>query len=362
MSPATWTAASGSFSAARRLALLPAGHPHRNLHGHNFRATVLAALPAGWAEFPGAETRCLREHLDDRLRRLRHADLDEVLSPAADDDLARWILGGLELPGPARIAVSSTADQGVDLEADGAAHAWRRFRFEAAHRLPNVPAGHKCGRMHGHGFAVILRMRTQPSGVGGIFDALDAAWSALRGDLEMRCLNDLPGLENPTSEMLSSWIWQRVATRLPQLSGVVVFETASCGAAFDGQGYRIWKDFSLDSATRLRRAPEGAPERAIHGHTYELRLFLAAPIDAVLGWAIDFGDVKAIFDPLFHRLDHRPLHEIAGLEDADTASLADWIFRETIESLPALERVDLYETAGCGCVRATDPGGPMLPA
>ncbi len=101
--------------------------------------------------------------------------------------------------------------------------------------------------------------------------------------------------------MISSWIWERLKPALPELSWVTVYETATCGAHFDGSHYRIWKELTLDSALRLSARPDGDPRRRIHGHTYTLRLHLHAPLDQVMGWTIDFGDVKEMFAPIFRR-------------------------------------------------------------
>ena len=137
-----------------------------------------------------------------------------------------------------------------------------------------------------------------------------------------------------------------------------MYETASCGAIFDGQRYRVWKELTLDSAVQLRGAPESSALRRLHGHTYTLRLHLTAPLDEVMGWTIDFGDVKSLFEPIFLQLDHRPLHEIAELPDCDSASLARWIFERARAQLPQLDRVDLLETEGCG-VMVIAPGAGM---
>ena len=249
------------------------------------------------------------------------------------------------------------------MDRQGAAHIWRRYEFQAAHRLPNVPAGHKCGRMHGHGFAVMLHARAKAGGAGPDvdYDHLDRIWAPWQQQLDLCCLNDLEGLDNPTSEVLSFWLWTRLQPALPALAWVTVFETGTCGANFDGRHYRIWKEFTLDSAVRLRRAPAGNRLGGIHGHTFKLRLHLSAPIDEVLGWTMDFGDVKAVFDPSFEALDHRPLYEIAGLVDTDAASLADWIFRTVRQDLPQLAGVELYESPGCGAFYCADAGGPPLP-
>ena len=92
-----------------------------------------------------------------------------------------------------------------------------------------------------------------------------------------------------------------------------------------------------------------------------MRLHLSAPLDQVMGWTIDFGDVKEIFNPIFKALDHQPLHEIADLADCDTATIADWILGKARAQLPQLDRVDLYETRGCGAIALVGDEGPALP-
>src|SRR5262249_24826867 len=142
-----------------------------------------------------------------------------------------------------RVALRSAATRGVDLDRDGIAQVWRRYRFQSAHRLPNVPLGDKCGRMHGHGFEAVIHAKAASA------DGIDEAWAPLHFALNYRCLNDIEGLGNPTSEILSAWIWHQLKPALSGLTGVTVYETASCGANFDGREHRIWKDFHFDSAT-----------------------------------------------------------------------------------------------------------------
>jgi 6-pyruvoyltetrahydropterin/6-carboxytetrahydropterin synthase len=217
--------------------------------------------------------------------------------------------------------------------------------------------------MHGHGFEVILHA-DQDVGARAIsidYEHLDKLWAPLHAELDHVCLNDVPGLENPTSELISAWIWHRLKSELPELSWVTVYETTSCGAHFDGNHYRIWKESTFDSALRLAYAPNEDRRRRIHGHTYTLRLHLSAPMDEVMGWTIDFGDVKELFDPIFKCIDHHPLHEIPNLEDTDAASIARWIKMQAEERLPNLDRIDLFETPGCGVVLSWGELGPALP-
>jgi 6-pyruvoyltetrahydropterin/6-carboxytetrahydropterin synthase len=114
---------------------------------------------------------------------------------------------------------------------------FKSFTLESAHRLPNVPAGHKCARVHGHSFRVEIHVRgpLHPE-LGWVMDFADVkdAFEPLFRQLDHHYLNDVPGLENPTSEHLARWIWQRLQPVLPQLTAVVVHETCTSGARYTG--------------------------------------------------------------------------------------------------------------------------------
>ena len=142
------------------------------------------------------------------------------------------------------------------------------------------------------------------------FDHLEAIWAPVQAELHHACLNDIPGLENPTSELLARWVWERIKPALPALSWVTVYETAPPAATTTVAHYRIWKEQRFESALQLLRAPEGDPRRRLHGHSYLLRLHLTAPLDEVLGWTVDYGDVKALFKPIYAQLDHHRLNEL----------------------------------------------------
>ena len=333
------------------------------MHGHSFVSTAFAEIPTHWAPYPGGEVGALRHQVERCVDQLNYRVLNDHLAQPTDENIARWIRERLDAPGVERVAVQSTQNQGVEVDTRDHAHVWRRYRFQAAHRLPHVPPGHKCGRMHGHGFEAIVHgdQALGRSDLSIDYDHLDALWAPLQDALSFRCLNEVPGLDNPTSEMISAWVWDRLKESLPSLSWVTVYETASCGATYDGVRYRIWKDFSIDSAVRHPQAPRQDPQHAIHGHTFTLRLHLSAPLDQVMGWTVDFGDVKEIFTPIFQSLDHRPLYEHLDLENGDTASIAQWIYRHARQTLPQLIRVDLYETEGCGSIVGEDLQGPALP-
>ena len=114
----------------------------------------------------------------------------------------------------------------------------KTFDFEAAHRLPNVPAGHKCARLHGHSFNVavhIVGMVGDDSGWVRDFADLTCAMRPVLDQLDHYYLNEIEGLENPTSEVLVRWIWDRLHQALPELSQVVVRETCTSGCVYRGE-------------------------------------------------------------------------------------------------------------------------------
>lgn len=115
----------------------------------------------------------------------------------------------------------------------------RTFRFEAAHLLPEVPPNHKCRRLHGHSFIVDVACRGEVDPrLGWFIDYadLDAAFAPLREMLDHHYLNEVPGLANPTSEVLAHWIWERLAATLPGLARVVVHETCNSRCVYWGPG------------------------------------------------------------------------------------------------------------------------------
>ncbi len=117
---------------------------------------------------------------------------------------------------------------------------YKDFTFEAAHRLPAVPEGHKCRRLHGHSFrvrVVVAGPQGEASGWVQDFAALKEAFQPLHEHLDHHYLNEIPGLENPTSENLAVWIWERLEPRLPMLSRVEVRETCTSGCIYRGPGH-----------------------------------------------------------------------------------------------------------------------------
>jgi len=114
---------------------------------------------------------------------------------------------------------------------------FKEFSIEAAHWLPHVPEGHKCRRLHGHSFRIEIHVSgSVDEHLGWVMDFADvkSAFMTIEDQLDHRCLNDIEGLENPTSENLARWIWSRLQPALPALRKVVVRETCTSGCVYRG--------------------------------------------------------------------------------------------------------------------------------
>ena len=205
------------------------------LHGHSFQIEVAVAGPCdealGWV----MDYADIGRAFESLFAQLDHQFLDEVAG------MERYVLPGLErwlddrlrdeIPLLDNVRVTILGDQMFAPKlrhADAAARlpARIRFGFEAAHALPNVPKGHKCRQVHGHSFTVEAGGRDAESLTHRLQEIYEA--------LDHRCLNEIDGLRNPTSEMLSQWIWQQLAPSSPGLEAVVVAETCTARCVYHG--------------------------------------------------------------------------------------------------------------------------------
>ena len=111
------------------------------------------------------------------------------------------------------------------------------FYFESAHRLPHVDPRHKCFQLHGHNYRVQIHVKgpVEPH-TGMVMDFADVkmAFAPIHKSLDHKYLNEIQGLENPTSEIIAAWIWRQLYPTLPLLSTIVVFETQNMHCIYEG--------------------------------------------------------------------------------------------------------------------------------
>ena len=113
----------------------------------------------------------------------------------------------------------------------------KEYRFEAAHRLPCVPEGHKCSRTHGHSYKVEISVAGPVDPKTGWlidFGVMDDAWAALFARLDHQNLNEVPGLENSTCENIAIYVWRELRPHIAPLSSVTVWETYDSKCVYRG--------------------------------------------------------------------------------------------------------------------------------
>ncbi len=157
--------------------------------------------------------------------------------PIAAVSASAWFPSDQPLCAAANQAVKLAACQTLT-ELKNTVEIFKEFTFESAHRLPHVPEGHKCGRLHGHSFKVAIHLSGDlDPHTGWIrdFSEIKAIFKPLYERLDHNYLNDIPGLENPTSEVLAKWIWNELKPLLPELSAIRIHETCTSGCIYRGE-------------------------------------------------------------------------------------------------------------------------------
>ena len=325
------------FNAARKLKIIPEDHPSNRLHGHTFTGGVKIELE----DKSHYSLASLKEELSTVIDPMDFSYLNDQIENPSDLVLANELFKSYRYKNLITSYISSSSSQGASYEGPENNYVWKKFSFQASHKLPNVPKGHKCGNMHGHTFEVILKAKASVESDRDLFDLSLISNSSFL-ELNKKCLNNIVGLENPTSELIASWIYSKLKSSNDFISKVEVMETDHAGCSFDGENYRIWRDQKLESAISYKSYEEP------YGFGYISRLYVESPLDKVLGWLMDFGDVKEIFKPVFLKMDHHNLNELDNLSNPSIVSLVEWMGFQLIPALPELSGIGLYESEGNG--------------
>lgn len=289
-----------------------------DLHGHSF---VLSAL----------DTKPLATALNSLAQSLNYCHLNQHYDNCADMELLESMHA--QLGKPRELRLQSAPNRGA-LISNGMNLHWHKGRFEAAHFLPHVPPGHKCGRLHGHGFELTLYATASSA-------ALAQAFNSMHQLLDRQLLNDIVGLENPTSEVLAAYVWHKI--ELPNLY-VHIKETDTAASIYDGKNYHIWKQQMAECAI------ESSDYKSVFGHSYNIRLHIASELDQLAGWLLDYGDIKQIFKPLYRQIDHHLLSNTLNKKQAQSIDLLQWISDNLATQLPQLTQLSLHNTPYSGLI------------
>ena len=213
-------------------------------------------------------------------------------------------------------------------------HATQLFTLHSSHFLPHVPEGHKCGRNHGHNFHIICNwFKSQYA-----CDNASQIFMPICEKLDKTLLNHIEGLENPTSEHLSAWLFHTMKPQWSQLRKMLVYETDSAGSSY--MGGEIWESFKQFHFDSCFTGPKGE----CMGHTFKVWLHVQDQLQEPFGWTIDFGDIKKLFKPYFKQLDHHCLNDLEGLTSPTLQHITKWIMEKVKPELPSLYQIDLEST------------------
>lgn len=115
---------------------------------------------------------------------------------------------------------------------------FKEFTFDAAHLLPNLPSTHKCASLHGHTYHLRIYLEGTPGTTTGWildFGEIKKIMNPILEKLDHKYLNEIPGLENPTCELLAVWIWNQLKPQLLPLSRIELRETPTSGVVYEGR-------------------------------------------------------------------------------------------------------------------------------
>jgi 6-pyruvoyltetrahydropterin/6-carboxytetrahydropterin synthase len=112
----------------------------------------------------------------------------------------------------------------------------------------------------------------------------------------------------------------------------------------------IFKVFTCEAAHRLPYVPEGHKCGRLHGHSFQIEVWIEGPVAEETGWVMDFADVSQAFKPIYNQLNHHYLNEIEGLFNPTSENLARWVWRRLRPSLPLLSKISVHETCTSGCI------------
>ena len=344
--------ASATFEGARSVAILPDGHRSRRLHGHSFLASIQCLMPSGIAPYPGSEVDVMRSRLETQLKKIDYSQLNDFVPVPTDENLARWVNSHCYVPSTQLIGVQSTADGGVEIDVRGHAHVWRRYAFNSVRRLEGLPLGHVCGREHSHQFEVIIHADHQ-IGDGDIsidYDYLGSCWAPVEQELNLANLNLLSDLNDPSSEWLSSWIWNKLKGKVVDLSRVTIYESPSCGVSFNGVVYHVWNEISFNCGIHKQSLDPTKAGPHLHLQPFLARLYFTLDAEHLNSLSVANGGAKEKVSSVFQKIDNKLAMDLEGIELGTPKGVAVWIFNSLELELPQIERVELFESRGCGVI------------
>lgn len=115
---------------------------------------------------------------------------------------------------------------------------FKKFTFDSAHFLPNVPEGHKCKEIHGHTYKLTVFLEGElEKDLNWVSDFAEVkrVIKPVIDRIDHKLLNNIEGLENPTCEQIAIWLWDKIKGDMPLMSRIELHETPTSGAIYEGK-------------------------------------------------------------------------------------------------------------------------------
>ena len=356
--------ASAPFEAARSVSILPENHRSRKLHGHSFLATIQCSMPAGIAPYPGGELEVMKSRLALQIAKLDYSDLNKIVETPTDENLARWVNSHCYVPSTQKIGVQSTADSGVEIDTHGKAHVWRRYVFQSIRRLKNLPEGHVCGAEHSHSFTVIVHVDHEigERDISVDYDFIDERWAHVSKDLNFVNLNSVSGLGEPSTENLAKWVWTQLKKEVQDVSRVTIYEAPFCGVTFNGINFHVWNESSFSCGVLRRTVSSISQSELVTSHqSFSVRIYVSQPSIEDSNLMAATGGAKECLDTALALIDSKMVAQLPEFLDSSTKCIAMWIHKQLAQQIPNVERVELFETRGCGVIVSSGFAETVIP-
>ena len=359
----TFVASSG-FEAARHVDILPDGHRSKQKHGHSFLATIQCSMPSEIAPYPGGELEVMQSRLGMQIAKLDYSDLNVAIDTPTDENLARWVNTHCYVPSTQKIGIQSTSDSGVEIDTRGRAHVWRRYVFQSIRHLKNLPEGHVCGIEHSHSFVVIVHVDHQlgERDISVDYDFIDECWSQVVKKLSFVNLNLLSNLSEPSTENLSSWIWNELRILVRDVSRVTIYESPRCGVTFDGVKFHVWNESSFNCGVLKRDTHSKSQSNLVTAHqAFSIRIYVSQLAGQETSLNVATGGARECLDATLALIDSKVVAHLSDITDTSTKSIALWIHNKIVQKIPNIDRVELFETRGCGVIVSSGFAETVIP-
>ena len=115
---------------------------------------------------------------------------------------------------------------------------YKEYYINSARFLPNLPKEHICSQIHGHTYNIKVSVKGSINSVTGfVIDAfdIDKFFNKVYIEIDHKLLNEIKGLENPTSENICIFIWGRLVEDIPNLYQIEIKENNVTGFIYSGE-------------------------------------------------------------------------------------------------------------------------------